>query len=129
MKRRRIAEERSAAVIGLTTPDDAIGFYVLLVDWDGEAVSQFERVPRHAEVAREMLARGHAYRCFATQDEIEAFREAARAEERPVELRHPVQASGVAVIEPERPADTGVTEQDPRPPHPTIDGTTLFRCI
>ncbi len=29
-----------------------------------------------------MLARGHAYKCFSTQDEIEAFREAARAEGR-----------------------------------------------
>ncbi len=29
-----------------------------------------------------MLARGHAYKCFAQQDEIEAFREAARADGR-----------------------------------------------
>ena len=55
------------------------GMRWLGLDWDGEAVSQFARVPRHAEVAHEMLARGHAYKCFATQDEIEAFREAARA--------------------------------------------------
>jgi glutamyl-tRNA synthetase len=52
------------------------------LDWDGEAVSQFERVPRHAEVAHRMLTEGTAYKCFATQDEIEAFREAARAENR-----------------------------------------------
>jgi glutamyl-tRNA synthetase len=58
------------------------GMRWLGLDWDGEAVSQFERVPRHAEVAHEMLARGHAYKCFATQEEIEAFREAARAENR-----------------------------------------------
>ena len=50
--------------------------------WDGEVVSQFDRKDRHAEVAREMLARGSAYKCFATQDEIEAYREAARAEGR-----------------------------------------------
>ncbi|TKD15756.1 glutamate--tRNA ligase [Rhodobacter capsulatus] len=50
------------------------------LDYDGEVVSQFDRAPRHAEVAREMLARGAAYKCFSTQDEIEAFREAARAE-------------------------------------------------
>ncbi len=42
-------------------------------------MSQFEGRDRHAEVALEMLARGNAYKCFATQDEIEAFREAARA--------------------------------------------------
>ncbi|OYX44313.1 MAG: glutamate--tRNA ligase [Rhodobacterales bacterium 32-67-9] len=55
------------------------GLTWLGLDWDGEVVSQFDRRERHAEVAREMLARGHAYKCFSTQDEIEAFREAARA--------------------------------------------------
>ncbi len=58
------------------------GMRWLGLDWDGDAISQFERAPRHAEVAHEMLAMGHAYKCFATQDEIEAFREAARAENR-----------------------------------------------
>ncbi|MDG3042822.1 glutamate--tRNA ligase [Roseicyclus marinus] len=58
------------------------GMRWLGLDWDGEAVSQFARVPRHAEVAHEMLAMSHAYKCFASQDEIEAFREAARAEGR-----------------------------------------------
>jgi glutamyl-tRNA synthetase len=32
------------------------GMTWLGLDWDGEAVSQFERVPRHAEVAHAMLA-------------------------------------------------------------------------
>jgi len=58
------------------------GMRWLGLDWDGDAVSQFDRAPRHAEIAREMLARGHAYKCFATQNEIEAYREAARAEGR-----------------------------------------------
>ncbi len=58
------------------------GLTWLGLSWDGGAVSQFERAPRHAEVAYQMLARGHAYKCFATQDQIEAFREAARAEGR-----------------------------------------------
>jgi glutamyl-tRNA synthetase len=69
-----------------STPEatDAIlrGLAWLGLDWDGEAVSQFARKARHAEVAREMLARGRAYRCYATPEEIEAFREAARAEGR-----------------------------------------------
>ena len=56
------------------------GMAWLGLDYDDEPVSQFARADRHAEVAHEMLARGHAYKCFATQDEIEAFREAARAE-------------------------------------------------
>ena len=52
------------------------------LDHDGEVISQFERADRHAEVAHEMLANGHAYKCFATQDEIQAFRDEARAEGR-----------------------------------------------
>ncbi|MCT8160800.1 glutamate--tRNA ligase [Pseudoruegeria sp. SHC-113] len=58
------------------------GMAWLGLDYDGEAVSQFARADRHAEVAREMLAKGHAYKCFASREEIAAFREAARAEGR-----------------------------------------------
>ena len=36
------------------------GMTWLGLDWDGEVVSQFDRVPRHAEVAHQMLAAGHA---------------------------------------------------------------------
>ncbi|RPE71190.1 glutamyl-tRNA synthetase [Pacificibacter maritimus] len=55
------------------------GMKWLGLDYDGEAVSQFEQAPRHVEVAQQMLAAGKAYKCFATQDEIETFRETARA--------------------------------------------------
>ncbi|MEJ6388298.1 glutamate--tRNA ligase [Gymnodinialimonas ulvae] len=55
------------------------GMAWLALDHDGEAVSQFERAPRHREVAEQMLADGTAYKCFSTQDEIAAFRDAARA--------------------------------------------------
>ncbi|MGA0777762.1 MAG: glutamate--tRNA ligase [Gemmobacter sp.] len=65
------------------------GLTWLGLDWDGEAVSQFERRARHAEVAHEMVARGAAYRCFATQDEIEAARAAALAEGRSTLFRSP----------------------------------------
>ncbi|MFN4058105.1 MAG: glutamate--tRNA ligase [Roseinatronobacter sp.] len=65
------------------------GLRWLGLDWDGEAVSQFARADRHAAVAHEMLARGRAYKCFATQDEIEAFREAAKAEGRSTLYRSP----------------------------------------
>ncbi|MFZ5708412.1 MAG: glutamate--tRNA ligase [Pseudomonadota bacterium] len=58
------------------------GLTWLGLDWDGDVVSQFSRRDRHAEVAREMLRRGAAYKCFCTQGEIEAFRETARAEGR-----------------------------------------------
>lgn len=76
-----------------STPDatEAIlrGLTWLGLDWDGEVVSQFARAARHAEVARQMLAAGHAYKCFATQEEIEAFRETARAEGRSTLYRSP----------------------------------------
>ncbi|MDU8911483.1 glutamate--tRNA ligase [Aestuariicoccus sp. MJ-SS9] len=59
------------------------------LDHDGEAVSQAAGAARHAEVAHELLARGAAYKCFSTQDEIEAFREAARAEGRSTLFQSP----------------------------------------
>ena len=72
--RERSTPEATAAILrGLTW---------LGLDWDGEAVSQFDQRHRHAQVAHDMLARGAAYRCYSAQDEIEAWREAARAEGR-----------------------------------------------
>ncbi|MBD3677004.1 MAG: glutamate--tRNA ligase [Rhodobacteraceae bacterium] len=65
------------------------GLRWLGLDWDGEAVSQASRVDRHAEVAHQMLASGHAYKCFSTQEEIEAFREQARAEGRSTLFQSP----------------------------------------
>lgn len=69
--RERSTPEATAAILrGLTW---------LGLDWDGEVVSQFDRKDRHAEVAHEMLARGTAYKCFSTQEEIAAFRAEAEA--------------------------------------------------
>lgn len=44
---------------------------------------QSERVARYAEVARELLARGIAYRCYCTEEELEAKRKQAERENRP----------------------------------------------
>ena len=65
---------------------DAIidGMKWLGLDWDGEIVMQSERMTRHAEVARELLAQGRAYHCYCTPEELEAMRERARKEGRPV---------------------------------------------
>ncbi|WP_295042769.1 glutamate--tRNA ligase [uncultured Paracoccus sp.] len=52
------------------------GLSWLGLDWDGDPISQFERKDRHAEVARQMLASGGAYKCFSTAEEIAAWREA-----------------------------------------------------
>ena len=65
------------------------GMRWLGLDWDGDAVSQFEQAPRHAEVANAMLEKGAAYKCFSTQEEIESFREKARAEGRSTLFRSP----------------------------------------
>jgi glutamyl-tRNA synthetase len=59
-----------------------VGLRWLGLDWDGDVISQFEGKDRHAEVAHEMLARGSAYKCFATAEDIAAFRANAEAEGR-----------------------------------------------
>ncbi|MFP3920225.1 MAG: glutamate--tRNA ligase [Dichotomicrobium sp.] len=63
---------------------DAIidGLTWLELDWEGEPVSQSARATRHAEAAEQLLAEGKAYRCYATQQELAAMREKARAEGR-----------------------------------------------
>ena len=65
------------------------GLRWLGLDWDGEAVSQFAQAPRHREAAEAMLDAGHAYKCWATKEEIDAFREKAKAEKRPPLFRSP----------------------------------------
>ena len=58
------------------------GLKWLGLDWDGDAVSQFSRVGRHAEVARQLLGEDKAYKCFCTPDELQEMRDAARKEGR-----------------------------------------------
>jgi glutamyl-tRNA synthetase len=58
------------------------GLAWLGLEWDGEAIYQSTRVERHREVAYELLAGGRAYRCYATPEELEAMRDAARREGR-----------------------------------------------
>ncbi len=65
------------------------GLKWLGLDWNEEAISQASRIDRHAEVAHEMLANGKAYKCFSTPEEIDAFRETARAEGRSTLFRSP----------------------------------------
>ena len=66
-----------------STPEavDAIldGLRWLGLDWQGEAVRQFERADRHREAALQLLESGGAYRCYATQEELTEMRERQRA--------------------------------------------------
>lgn len=59
------------------------GIRWLGLDWDGDAVSQFDLRNRHAEAARRLLAEGKAYYCYCTPEELAEMREAARREGRP----------------------------------------------
>ena len=70
---------------------DAIldGMRWLGLDWDGHEYYQSQFWARHAEVARKMLDRGHAYRCYMTQEELAEQREAARQERRPFRIHSP----------------------------------------
>ncbi|GAA0602141.1 glutamate--tRNA ligase [Paenochrobactrum glaciei] len=73
--RERSTDAATAAILdGLTW---------LGLTWEGEAISQFERAPRHREVAEELVANDKAYYCYATPEELDAMRELARSEGRP----------------------------------------------
>ena len=65
---------------------DAIldGLRWLGIDWDGDPIFQFARAARHAEAVAQLLARGQAYRCYCTQEELEQMRQLARAKGQPM---------------------------------------------
>ncbi len=54
------------------------------LDYDAPPLFQSDRASRHAEVAQQLLERGHAYKCFATTEELEAMREEQRAKKLPL---------------------------------------------
>jgi len=70
---------------------DAIldGMRWLGLDWDGHEYYQSQFWARHAEIAHKMLERGHAYRCYMTQDELAEQREKAKAERKPFRILSP----------------------------------------
>jgi glutamyl-tRNA synthetase len=73
--RERSTNEAIAAIID--------GLDWLGLQWDGETIYQFARASRHAEVAHELLAKGLAYKCYASAEELTEMRELARKEGRP----------------------------------------------
>jgi len=70
---------------------DAIldGMNWLALDWDGHEYYQSQFWSRHAEIAHKMLDRGHAYRCYMTQEELTEQREAAQRDRRPFRINSP----------------------------------------
>ena len=73
--RERSKPEFTEAILG--------GLAWLGIPPDEPPVFQSTRAGRHAEVAHEMLARGRAYYCYCTPDELRQMRETAVAEGRP----------------------------------------------
>ena len=73
--RARSTDEAIAAILD--------GLSWLGIEGDGEPVYQSARAERHREVARELLAKGAAYRCYTSQEELAQMRELAAAEGRP----------------------------------------------
>ena len=65
---------------------DAIieGLAWLGLDHDEEPVFQSQRAQRHAEVASALLEAGHAYKCFASPEELEEMRAGQRANKQPL---------------------------------------------
>src|SRR5438876_5483546 len=55
------------------------GLEWLGLNWDGQTTYQLARGERHREVADELLAKGHAYRCYTTPAELEEMRAKLRA--------------------------------------------------
>ena len=55
------------------------GLQWLGIDWDEEPVIQSERVEHHRAAIQTLLDKGLAYRCYASEAELEAMREAQKA--------------------------------------------------
>ena len=49
------------------------------IDWDEGPFFQMQRLARYREVAETLIAQGHAYRCWATREELDALRTEQRA--------------------------------------------------
>src|SRR4051812_8162512 len=52
------------------------------IKWDGDVIFQFARASRHREVAETLVAAGKAYYCYASPQELDEMRQAARSEGR-----------------------------------------------
>ena len=67
---------------------DAIldGLSWLGIEGDGEPYFQSQFEARHAEVAHQLIAAGHAYRCYLTPEELTARREQAQADRKPFRI-------------------------------------------
>lgn len=123
--RARHSEEAVTALIN--------GLNWLELAWDGDVVSQFSRQERHVEVAQELLAKGMAYKCYCSPEELDEMREKARAEGRSAFYdrrwrdRDPAEAPGdiQPVIRVKAPIDGEITIEDQVQGQVTVKNETL----
>jgi glutamyl-tRNA synthetase len=66
--RERSTKEAEQAIID--------GLKWLGLEWDGEPYFQHKHEKRHAEVAEQLLENGHAFKCYATIEQLAAYRAA-----------------------------------------------------
>ena len=130
--RERSTDAATAAIL------DGLGW--LGLTWDGEPISQFERAPRHREVAEDLVKRGEAYYAYESAAELDAMREKAKAEGRPPRYdggwrdRDPADAPAgvkpVVRIKAPREGETIVTDRvqgDVRFPNKDLDDFIILR--
>ncbi len=67
--RRRHSEEAVKAIMD--------GLKWLNSDYDGDVISQFSRLDRHRQIAMDMIAKGQAYYCYCSAEELEEMRREA----------------------------------------------------
>ena len=79
------------------------GLAWLGLEFDGHTYYQSQFEARHAEVAHELIARGSAYRCYLTQEELAARRDKAREERRPFRIDSEWRTRGEADYPAEQP--------------------------
>ncbi|MCC6920986.1 MAG: glutamate--tRNA ligase [Alphaproteobacteria bacterium] len=60
------------------------GMAWLGLDHDGEVIYQFARAERHRAVAEELMRKGAAYHCYASQEELSEMRDRQKAESKPL---------------------------------------------
>jgi glutamyl-tRNA synthetase len=69
--RERSTQESTQAIL------DAMQW--LRLDYDEGPFYQMQRLDRYRDVAQQLIRAGHAYRCYASKEELDAMREAQRA--------------------------------------------------
>lgn len=59
------------------------------LDWDEDPIYQYARSDRHREIAEELMAKGQAYPCYTTPEELAELREKAKEEKKNFTFQSP----------------------------------------